>query len=249
MCYHSHRPQPAPAVVAGNYAFIKTTSTEGYHRGRLNAYNLSDLYSMPPESDILPIVEGDSYFMMDPSVEDYVLTRDIDADGDRLVAAAKNWSSNWYLWFFQKNATGDMERTSTLTKQDGGITFPCGPDDVTWTWWPQICVINGDIIYTIDLIEWKFYIIDASDWNAPVFHKNFTMSNYDGEPISGIQNNEPIPEMVPRFFQIDDMENDPWEMKNIYDDPEYQEIIQDLKDEMHKLQKEAGDEPYHIEVE
>ncbi len=45
------------------------------------------------------------------------------------------------------------------------------------------------------------------------------------------------------FWELYDLEKDPCEMKNVYNDPEYKEIIPQLKQKLHELQEEAGDLP------
>jgi hypothetical protein len=39
------------------------------------------------------------------------------------------------------------------------------------------------------------------------------------------------------------MRNDPREMRNLYHDAKYSRVVQDLKRELDRLQKEAGDTP------
>lgn len=41
-----------------------------------------------------------------------------------------------------------------------------------------------------------------------------------------------------------DLENDPFEMKNVFTDPNYGEIVQELKEKLAKLQKKLGDQPF-----
>jgi arylsulfatase A-like enzyme len=53
-----------------------------------------------------------------------------------------------------------------------------------------------------------------------------------------------VPSEHIKEWECFDLEKDPFEMNNIYSDPEYAEIISELKEEMYKLQKEALDEPY-----
>lgn len=50
-------------------------------------------------------------------------------------------------------------------------------------------------------------------------------------------------------WELFDMEKDPREMKNVYSHPDYQEIVKELKDEMHRLQSEVGDERYYKDVD
>lgn len=42
-------------------------------------------------------------------------------------------------------------------------------------------------------------------------------------------------------WELYDLQNDPMEMKNIYNEPGNEEIIKQLKDELHKLQKQYDD--------
>ncbi|HME52339.1 MAG TPA: sulfatase [Candidatus Lokiarchaeia archaeon] len=48
----------------------------------------------------------------------------------------------------------------------------------------------------------------------------------------------------PREWECFDLEEDPYELKNIYSEPEYQAIVVDLKKELKKLQFDLGDESY-----
>ena len=42
-------------------------------------------------------------------------------------------------------------------------------------------------------------------------------------------------------WELYDLQNDPMEMKNIYNEPGNDQIIQQLMDELHKLQKQYDD--------
>jgi len=44
-------------------------------------------------------------------------------------------------------------------------------------------------------------------------------------------------------WELFDLEADPHELNNVYADPAYAEVVATLKDEMHRLQAELGDEP------
>ena len=44
-------------------------------------------------------------------------------------------------------------------------------------------------------------------------------------------------------WELFDLEKDPYEMKNVYNDPQYADVVRELKDELHRLQQEVGDEP------
>ena len=45
-------------------------------------------------------------------------------------------------------------------------------------------------------------------------------------------------------WELYDLENDQAEINNVYSNPEYSDIVADLKDELHRLQNEVGDERY-----
>jgi arylsulfatase A-like enzyme len=46
-------------------------------------------------------------------------------------------------------------------------------------------------------------------------------------------------------WELFDLEKDPCEMKNVVNDPDYAGVVLELKDVLHRLQKEVGDERYH----
>jgi hypothetical protein len=50
-------------------------------------------------------------------------------------------------------------------------------------------------------------------------------------------------------WELFDLEKDPYEMNNVYDVPSYASVVEELKDEMHRLQAEVGDERYEKEIE
>ena len=96
---------------------------------------------------------------------------DFDISNGRLVVPYFN-SSDWNIEFFEKQGV-QLISVANLTK--GGPPLYVGP----WadaTWGPETILINGDAVYTIDLLEWKFYTINASNWDNPTFYSNFTMT-------------------------------------------------------------------------
>ncbi len=50
-------------------------------------------------------------------------------------------------------------------------------------------------------------------------------------------------------WELFDLEKDPQEMNNVVNDPEYADVVKELKDELHRLQEEVGDERYHKDVD
>ncbi|MFW5893900.1 MAG: sulfatase [Verrucomicrobiota bacterium] len=49
-------------------------------------------------------------------------------------------------------------------------------------------------------------------------------------------------------WELFDLEKDPAEMNNVVDDPAYAEVVKELKDELHRLQANVGDEPFAEDV-
>jgi arylsulfatase A-like enzyme len=45
-------------------------------------------------------------------------------------------------------------------------------------------------------------------------------------------------------WELFDLANDPYELHNVYDDPAYADIVEELKEELHRLQAELGDARY-----
>ncbi|MDF2814373.1 MAG: sulfatase, partial [Paenibacillus sp.] len=52
-----------------------------------------------------------------------------------------------------------------------------------------------------------------------------------------------IEEKRPPEWELFDMEKDPYELKNVYKDPDYAEVIRALKQEMRSLQLAVLDQP------
>ncbi|MFP3897351.1 MAG: sulfatase [Anaerolineales bacterium] len=45
-------------------------------------------------------------------------------------------------------------------------------------------------------------------------------------------------------WELFDLKEDPHELNSVYDDPDYANVVRELKDELHRLQRELGDERY-----
>lgn len=45
-------------------------------------------------------------------------------------------------------------------------------------------------------------------------------------------------------WELFDLEKDPYEVNNVYDDPQYRDVIAELKDRLHKLQEKVRDQRY-----
>ena len=45
-------------------------------------------------------------------------------------------------------------------------------------------------------------------------------------------------------WELFDLEKDPQELNNVYADPDYVDVVAELKEELHRLQREVGDDPY-----
>jgi len=49
---------------------------------------------------------------------------------------------------------------------------------------------------------------------------------------------------LPPEWELFDLDKDPREMNNVYDDSAYNDVVRELTAELHRLQKEAGDKPF-----
>ena len=49
-------------------------------------------------------------------------------------------------------------------------------------------------------------------------------------------------------WELFDLNKDPHELNNVYDDPAYREIVQTLTGELHRMQAEVGDARYEKDV-
>ncbi len=50
-------------------------------------------------------------------------------------------------------------------------------------------------------------------------------------------------------WELFDLEKDPYELHSVYGDPAYADVVRELKDELHRLMAEVGDEPMVDEVD
>ena len=53
-----------------------------------------------------------------------------------------------------------------------------------------------------------------------------------------------IDEIYEPEWELFDLEKDPYELNNVYDDPAYAKVVAELKTELHRLQEEVGDQRY-----
>ena len=91
---------------------------------------------------------------------------------------------------------------------------------------------------------YRYWMHNDNDHHVPAHYgirtERWKLIYYYNQPLGmtgSFANNMP-PEW--EFF---DMKNDPREMHNLYSDPKYAQLIQRLKEQMAKLQREAGDKP------
>ena len=90
----------------------------------------------------------------------------------------------------------------------------------------------------LDLTKGKI----PSDWRESMYYRYY-YSHFETEPHYGIRT---YTHKLICFNRIDqwelyDLEKDPMEMDNVYVHPDYQDVVVDLKKELHRLQTELGD--------
>jgi arylsulfatase A-like enzyme len=53
-----------------------------------------------------------------------------------------------------------------------------------------------------------------------------------------------VDEQLPREWELFDLRKDPLELFSVYSDPKYADVVKELTAELHRLQRDVGDEPY-----
>ena len=91
---------------------------------------------------------------------------------------------------------------------------------------------------------YRYWMHNDPDHHVPAHFgirtKQFKLIYYYGKPLGMSGSFEPSTTPEWEFYDLGD---DPREMKNRYNDPSYQGIIQKLKEDLVRLQREAGDTP------
>jgi arylsulfatase A-like enzyme len=91
---------------------------------------------------------------------------------------------------------------------------------------------------------YRYWMHNTADHHVPAHYgirtHQWKLIYYYGKPL-GMKGANP-PDTEPDW-ELFDMEKDPREMHNLYQDPKYSGVVTQLKAEMAKLQKEAGDSP------
>lgn len=72
--------------------------------------------------------------------------------------------------------------------------------------------------------------------------KKFKLIYYYGEALG--QTNT-IEQSKPKAWELYDLEKDPGEINNVYDNPDYAQVAEELKTELERLQEAVGDKPCH----
>ncbi|MHC4131677.1 MAG: sulfatase-like hydrolase/transferase [Planctomycetota bacterium] len=86
-----------------------------------------------------------------------------------------------------------------------------------------------------------------SDWRKSMYYRYY-YSHFETEPHLGVRTHT---HKLIYFDRIDqwemyDLVKDPHEMNNVYNDPEYKQLVTELKKELKRLQTELGDDPKDI---
>ncbi len=95
----------------------------------------------------------------------------------------------------------------------------------------------------VPLLEGKI----PSNWRKSMYYRYY-YSHFETEPHLGVRTYK---HKLICFNRIDqwelyDLKKDPIEMNNVYDDPDYKDVVKELKKELKRLQNELGDDPKDI---
>jgi arylsulfatase A-like enzyme len=85
------------------------------------------------------------------------------------------------------------------------------------------------------------------NWRKSMYYRYY-YSHFETEPHFGVRTYEYKLICFNRIdqWELYDLKRDPAEMNNVYDDPEYRNVIKKLKQELKRLQNELGDDPKDI---
>lgn len=119
-----------------------------------------------------------------------------------------------------------------------GSTPPDWRQAMYYRYWMNRAHHNVAAHYGIRTHKYKliYYYYDGCDQKG---------TEYGAE--RGMQQPLDIERLEPEW-ELFDLENDPFEMHNLIDDPAYAGVVRELKDELHRLQDEVGDERYYEDV-
>jgi Arylsulfatase A and related enzymes len=91
---------------------------------------------------------------------------------------------------------------------------------------------------------YRYWMHNSNDHHVPAHYgvrtRQYKLIYYYGKPLGmkGAQDPPTKPE-----WELFDVRKDPREMKNLYSDPAYKNVVDKLKTELNKLQQELGDAP------
>ena len=86
-----------------------------------------------------------------------------------------------------------------------------------------------------------------SDWRESMYYRYY-YSHFETEPHYGVRTctHKLIYFNLIDQWELFDLVNDPHEMNNLYGNPDYEQVVDELKKELIRLQTELGDDPADI---
>jgi arylsulfatase A-like enzyme len=86
-----------------------------------------------------------------------------------------------------------------------------------------------------------------SDWRKSMYYRYY-YSHFETEPHLGVRTYKHKLIYFNRIgqWELYDLKKDPTEMNNVYDDPDYKNVVKILKEELRRLQNELGDDPRDV---
>lgn len=117
-----------------------------------------------------------------------------------------------------------------------GSTPPSWREGMYYRYWMNASHHNVAAHYGIRTDKYKliYYYYDGCDQAGT--QKPFLCAG-NRRPVTSLEGMEPE-------WELFDLEKDPQEMHNVVEDPAYAGVVRELRDELHRLQEEVGDERY-----
>jgi len=123
-----------------------------------------------------------------------------------------------------------------------GETPDAWPQSMYYRYWMNKAHHNVAAHYGIRTHKYKliYYYYDGCGQEGT--SQGLCAEDYGGGEAEALEGMEPE-------WELFDLEKDPMEMNSVINDPAYADVVRELKDELHRLQAEVGDERYHKDVD
>ncbi len=123
--------------------------------------------------------------------------------------------------------------------QLAGETPDDWPEGMYYRYWMNRSDHNVAAHYGIRTKRYKLIYFYSEGMGQPGADRGFCVGDHVKD--------ENVPPLEPEW-QLFDLDTDPHELRNVYADPAYADVVRELRGELRRLQTEAGDDPHPSEL-